>query len=215
MKNRTEGELIKVYQKIIGRMRPAGLGLTKQVLNNECSNGMKDCIKSNGMTYKLVPPGQHRRNQAERAIQTCKSHFISILAGVDDKFPLSLWCHLIEPTKLTLNMLRQSQVAPHISAFAHVHGTHDYMQKPFAPLGCCIQTHVKPDNRHSWDTRSEPGFNLGTSMEHHRYFKVYVIQTKAMRISCTVHCKQQYITNPTCSPESHMIAAAQQLTVAS
>jgi hypothetical protein len=54
----------------------------------------------------------HRRNQAERAIQTFKLHFILILAGVNDKFPLSLWCHLLKPTKLTLNLLRQSKVAP-------------------------------------------------------------------------------------------------------
>jgi hypothetical protein len=86
---------------------------------------MKECITSNNIEYKLVPPGQHRQNQAERAIQTFISHFISILAGVDDKFPLSLWCHLLEPTELTLNLLRQSRIAPNISAFAHVHGTHD------------------------------------------------------------------------------------------
>ncbi len=42
------------------------------------------------MDYKFVPPGQHRRNQAEQAIQTFKAHFISILAGDDDEFPLLL-----------------------------------------------------------------------------------------------------------------------------
>jgi hypothetical protein len=147
---------------------------------------MKACIKENNMDYKLIPPGQHRQNQAERTIQTFKAHLISILAGVDNNFPLSLWCHLLKPTELTLNLLRQSRVAPKILAFAHVHGTHDYMQKPFAPIGCAVQMHVKPDNRLSWDTRSEPGFNLGTSMEHHRCFRVYVTRTRATRISITV-----------------------------
>jgi hypothetical protein len=165
MKIRSEGEMIRVYQKIINRMKAAGLGLKKQVLDNECSTAMKACIQGNGMTYELVPPGQHRRNQAERAVQTFKSHFISILAGGDNKFPLSLWCHLLEPAELTLKLLRQSQVTPNVTAFTHVHGNHEYMRKPFAPLGCAIQTHVKPDDRLSWDT-----FNLGTSMEHHRCF---------------------------------------------
>ena len=158
-------------------MKAAGLGIKKQVLDNECSTAMKACIKSNGMTYELVPPGQHRRNQAERAIQTFKSHFISILAGVNNKFPLSLWCHLLEPTELNLNLLRQSHIAPNISAFAHVRRTHDYMRKPFAPIGCAVQMHVKPDDRHMWDTCLEPGFNLGTSMEHHCCFRVYVTRT--------------------------------------
>jgi hypothetical protein len=152
---------------------------------------MKACIKENGMDYKLIPPGQHRRNQAERAIQTFKTHFISILAGVDDKFPLLLWCHLLERTELTLNLLRQSRVAPKILAFAHVHGTHDYMQKPFVPIGCVVQMHVKPNDHLSWNTRLEPDFNLGTSMEHYQCFRVYVTRTRATRISNTVMFKHQ------------------------
>ena len=79
---------------------------------------------------------------------------MAILAGVDDKFPLFLWCQLLEPAELTLNLLRQSRITPKVSAFAHVHGQHDYMRKPFAPIGCAIQTHIKPDDCRTWDTRS-------------------------------------------------------------
>ncbi len=45
MKNRTEEEMIRVYQKIINRMKAAGLGLKKQVLDNKCLVAMKACIK--------------------------------------------------------------------------------------------------------------------------------------------------------------------------
>jgi hypothetical protein len=187
MKNRMEGQMIRVYQQIINRMKAAWLGLKKQVLDNKCSAGMKACIKENNMDYKLVPLGQHSQNQAEWAILAFKAHFISILASVDDKkIPLLLWCHLLKPTELTLNLLPQSRVAPEISAFAHIHGTHNYMQKPFAPIGCVVQMHIKPNNHLLWDTRLEPGFNLGTSMEHHRCFRVYVTRTRATRISDTV-----------------------------
>jgi len=172
MKNRTEGEMIKAYQKIINRMKAAGLGLKTQQLDNEASTAYKECIRNNGMTHELVPPDNHRCNLAERAIQTFKHHFISILSGVDDKFPLSLWCSLLEQTELTVNLLRQSNVLPKILAFAHAHGQHDYMKKPFAPIGCTVQVHVKPGNRQMWDTHTEAGFNLGTSMEHHRCFKI-------------------------------------------
>ncbi len=57
MKNRMEGKMIRVYQKIINRMKAAGLGLKKHVLNNECLAAMKACIKENNMDYKLVTPG--------------------------------------------------------------------------------------------------------------------------------------------------------------
>ncbi len=72
MKNRTEGKMIRVYQKIINRMKAAGLGLKKHVLNNKCLAAMKACITENNMDYELVPPGQHRQNQAEWAIQPSK-----------------------------------------------------------------------------------------------------------------------------------------------
>jgi hypothetical protein len=51
-------------------------------------------------------------------------------------------------------------------------------------------------------------------MEHHRCFRVYITKTRSTRISDTVHFKHQYITKPTLSPESHVIAAAQQLATA-
>ena len=88
------------------------------------------------------------------------------------------------------------------------------MNKPFALLGCAIKAHVKPDDRRTWDARLDAGFSLGTSMEHHRCFRVYITKTRATRISDTVFFKHQYITNPTLLPESHVVAAAQQLSTA-
>ena len=49
-------------------------------------------------------------------------------------------------------------------------------------------------------------------MQHHLCFRVYIVKTRAKRISDTVYfTHHQYITNPTVSPESHVVAAAQQL----
>ena len=214
MKNRTEGEMITAYQKMVDRMILAGLGLKHHRLDNECSENFKLAIRNNNMTHELVPPDCHRRNMAERAIQTFKNHFVAILSGVDDKFPLSLWCHLVRPAELTVNLLRQSNVAPKISAYAHVHGQHDYMRRPFAPLGCSVMAHVKPKNRRTWDVHGEVGFNIGTSMEHHRCFKVYIVKTRATRISDSVFFKHQYITNPQVTPETLVMKAASELTSA-
>jgi hypothetical protein len=59
------------------------------ILDNECSAEFKERIKSNNMQYQLVPPHDHRRNIAEKAIQVFKAHFISILCGADKSFPPS------------------------------------------------------------------------------------------------------------------------------
>ncbi len=200
MKNKKEGDMIAAYQQIVNRMRMANLGLKHHRLDKDASTAFNKCIRANGMTHKLVPPGNHRCNLAERVIQTFKHHFISILSGVDDKFPLSLWCHLLVLAELTINLLCQSNVAPKILAYPHVHGQHDHMRKPFAPLGCAVQGHVKPDVCQTRDTHSKARFNIRTSMEHNRGFKVYIVRRRSMRISKTVFFK--YNTQQT--PKLHL-----------
>jgi hypothetical protein len=166
------------------------------------------------MTWELVPPDCHQRNIAKRAIQTFKNHFVAILSGVNNRFPLSLWCHLVRPAELTINLLQQSNVVPKILAYAHVHGQHDYMKHPFALLGCAVMAHITPQNRQSWDVHGNVGFNIGTVLEHHRCFHIYIVKTRATRISNLVFFKHQYITHPQLTPETLVIKAALELTSA-
>ena len=48
------------------------------------------------MTFQLADAHDHRRNVAEKAIQVFKAHFISILCGADESFPMHLWDRLLE-----------------------------------------------------------------------------------------------------------------------
>ncbi len=105
MKNQTEGEMIMAYQKMVNRMKLLALGLKHHHLDNKCLAAFKACIAKNGMTHELVLPDCHHHNITEQAIRTFKNHFVSILSGVDDRFPLTLWCHLVQPAKLTINLL--------------------------------------------------------------------------------------------------------------
>ncbi len=151
---------------------------------------------------------------AKRTIQMFKNHFVSILSGVNNRFPLSLWCHLVQPAELIVNLFQQSNVAPKVLAYAHVHGQHNYMKRPFAPLGCTVMTHVKPKNQRTWDIHADVGFNIGTAMEHHCCFHVYITKTRATRVSNAVFFKHQYITNPQLTPETLVMKAASELTSA-
>ena len=67
---------------------------TLHILDNEASAAFKEAIRINS-NLQLVPPDTHRRNLAERAIQTFKNHFVAILAGVDESFPMYLWDRLL------------------------------------------------------------------------------------------------------------------------
>eukprot|EP00804_Cyclotella_cryptica_P015207 CCRYP_000733-RA/>CCRYP_000733-RA protein AED:0.43 eAED:0.26 QI:0/0/0/1/1/1/3/0/840 len=89
-KNRTEGELILARSRALLRMKACNITPQHQVLDNEVSAAYRDVITTSGMTYQLVPPNDHRRNIAEKAIQTWKDHFVSALSGTADNFPLHL-----------------------------------------------------------------------------------------------------------------------------
>jgi hypothetical protein len=108
MKNRTSGEMICMYQTLVEQLRVAGIAPKEHILDNECSEDFKAAITTNNMTYQLVPPHNHRRNKAEKAVQTFKDHFVAILCGANKSFPLNLWDLLLQQAKHTLNMLRPS-----------------------------------------------------------------------------------------------------------
>ena len=62
------------------------------------------------MDLQLTPPQIHRRNWAERAIQTGKAHLIAGLVGINPNFPLHLWCRSIPQCEQTLNMMRPTHI---------------------------------------------------------------------------------------------------------
>ena len=163
------------------------------------------------MTYQLVPPHDHRRNIAEKAIQTFKSHFISILCGTAENFPLHLWDRLLPQAELTLNMLRQSKLVPKVSSYAHLYGQHDYNAHPLGPLGCAVEAHVMPGKRESFEPHSASGWYLGVSLEHYRCHDIYIKDTKGVRTCQTVYFKHKYLTMPTITKADAIIKAAEEL----
>jgi len=136
------------------------------------------------------------------------------MCEVHETFPMHLWCRLVAPAELTLNMLRQSNVAPKVSAYAHVHGTHNFMRKPMAPLECPVQCHESPAQRKSCDPHLVDGWTLGTSFEHHRCFKVFVKKTRLERVSGNICIKHKHIIQPEVLPEDVVVVSAQQHTTA-
>ena len=91
-------------------------------------------MENDKLEYQLVPPHLHSKNIAERAIKTFKDHFIAGLATIDPKFPMHLWCHLLQQATMTLNMMRQSRIHPSLSAYQELMGAFEYKKIPIAPV---------------------------------------------------------------------------------
>ena len=211
MKNKTEGEMILARRRALARMKRCGILPKKQVLDNEASANYKQEMTESGMTYELVPPDNHRRNLAKKAIQTWKDHFVGVLSGTADTFPLHLWCQAIPQAERQLLLLQQSNIHPHLSAYAHVYGPHNYDAHPFVPIGMETLVHEKPKRRKTFAEHCKKGFVLGTSFEHYRAWTMWMNDTRATRVSGTVFHKHKYISTPAVTPADAVIAAAGRL----
>lgn len=137
------------------------------MLDKEVSKNTKNHIRDHcKFKLELVPPRCYRHNAAEVAIQNFKCHFLSVLAGTATNFPRSLCDQLLPQTKITLNLLRQSNATPMVSAYAHLSRSFNYNKMPLAPMGCEAQVHEKSDKRGTWSYHSVDGWYLFTSPEH-------------------------------------------------
>ncbi len=97
MRSRSATELTSAYQRIYARWKATGVICPNwHVLDNEAPAELVREICENGCHVEKTPADIHRRNIAERAIQTYKSHFIATLAGVSDDFPIHQW-HVLVP----------------------------------------------------------------------------------------------------------------------
>ena len=215
LKTRKAKDLTEAYQRIYQRWKATGVICPNwHILDNEAPEEFKQAIRENKCRVELTPADMHRRNLAEKGMQTFKGHFKAVLAGISDDFPIREWDELIPQTVLTLNLLRQSNVAPNISAYAYHHGTFDYNRMPLAPMGCAVQFHIKPDKRKTWGEHSMDGWYLKTSPEHYRCHIVFVKKTQAKRVTDTVFFKHKYITQPEVKPADVIIKAYNDLRAA-
>jgi hypothetical protein len=90
MQDSKDNSLVKAYNTLWVRVTKSGkVKPTVHILDNEALAHFKKEIRKK-CDLQLVPPDTQQGNLAERAIQTFKSHFIAILAGLDPSFPMPL-----------------------------------------------------------------------------------------------------------------------------
>ena len=134
------------------------------MLDNETLKVLTNAMYENDVTFEFVPPHQHRRNTAERAIRTMKNHLMAGIATCHPDFPIREWDRLLPQCELTLNLLRNSRINPNLSAWAYLFGNHDFSKVPLLPPGTKVVVHEKPTQRSTF------GFPWTTRMVHRTSF---------------------------------------------
>ena len=131
IKSRKAEDLIQGFTTCSNKLKQNGFTASKLKLDNEISKLFITHITENEqIEHQLVSAGNHRTNQAERAIQDFKNHFISILSEADPDFPTNCWDLLLPQTIITLNLLRDSKLQPALSACVQVHGPFNFTATP-------------------------------------------------------------------------------------
>ena len=115
---------------------------------------------------------------------------------------------------MKVNLLRFSKIHPKVCSWTVLNVAHDFNRHPLVPLGVEIQMLENPDKIKIWGVKSKPGYYVGTSLEHYRYYWGWTNNTKKTRGSDTVKFKHKYITNPSITTGDAIVNAAQQLTSA-
>jgi hypothetical protein len=207
MKDHNEKSMIKAYQALMAcTTRNCKTKPKLHILDNKASVAFKAEIQKK-CELRLIMPDTHCLNLAERTFQTFKSHLILILAGVDPKFPMSLWDRLLPQAVLTLNLQRQANATPTVSAYQYVNGEFDYNKMPLAPLGSAIQMHESTNRCKTWDAHSLNGWYLGTLTKHYWCHIIFCQKTCSKRISDIVFFQHRYITQPAVTPKDHIVKA--------
>ena len=164
---------------IIKKLKATGLQPTFHILDNEVSTDLIEFLKTDEkITVQLPPAGCHRRNAAERAIRTLKTHFISGLCTAHKNFPLNKWGSLLPQAVITLNLLRTSRINPKLSAHALLNGPYDFNATPMAPPGSKILVHKKPALRGTWAPHAVNAWYLGPALHRYRCYHVYILETR-------------------------------------
>ena len=105
-------------------------------------------------------------------------------------------------------LLSMSNVNPKISSYAHVYGQHDYKADPFIPIYMELLVHKKTNRKKTFAAHCRKGYVLGISFEHYQAWKIWMINTRATRVSATVFHKHKCLSNPTATLADSIITAA-------
>jgi hypothetical protein len=181
------------------------------ILDNECSQELKDAFSKYNIDFQRVPPKEHRANAAERAIHTFKNHFISTLCTIDSNYPMSEWDRLLPQTILSLNLLRSSRIHPSLSAHASLFGQYDFNRVSIAPPGTKIVAHVTADARTTFGPHGKVGWYIGPSPEHYRCYKCYFTDTMKERDVLKVDFFPEKIVFPKFSSEDYLKQTAEDM----
>ena len=89
---------------------------------------LKQEMQEEGLSYELVPKGQHRGNIAENCIGSWTSTAVRVFSDMNSKCPIFLWDLMLLQIDIQVNLQQQSNTTPKVSTHARLYGAHHFNQ---------------------------------------------------------------------------------------
>ena len=212
MTDRSGPQYVQAYTRAATFFTDHGFRARFERLDNEAPRALVNYCHNEAIQLEYVAPHNHRANRAERAIRTYKNHFIATLCTAHASFPLHAWDTILPQIELTLNLLRASNVNPHISAWTQLCGPYDFNRNPIAPVGTPVLVFERPENRATWSPHGKAGWYVGPALQHYRCYHVFLALTNSTRITDTLSWHPERIELPGSSPVELLTAALSDVT---
>ena len=114
---------------------------------------------------------------AERAVETYKACFKSVIYTLPKEFPMGLWCRLLLQIELGVNIVKACRMNPLLSAWAVMNGEYHFHAMPMAPPGPKMMINQAPGNRRTYGPNAETTWYTGPCLQHYRTFTGIVPKT--------------------------------------
>ena len=211
LRDRQGQTITAAYERGIIFFESRGIKTKYERLDNETSIAFTRMCTRRNITIEYVPPGQHRANISERAIQTVKNIILSALATTNPFSPLEEWDKLLPHIEILINIMRPSNLNTLISAYESLFGKFIFKNTPLAPPGCAVMILDRAEDRKTWEFHSTKGFYIGPATHHHRCYRIFVPKTKSMRISDSIYWLPSPISPPIPSDAEMITMAVEEL----
>ena len=165
------------------------------------------------MKYQIAPRGNHQTVAAERATQTLKNYFQSVLYGCDPTFSKNQWDRVLPVAVITLNMLRPSRINPAESAYNEILGNFDFNKTPLAPPGCLIILYEQAQEQGTLADHGVKGYFIGQAKHHLCNYRVYIPKTRGVRTTDTIEFFPEHVQMSKTSSEDKLASATKDLIV--
>ena len=147
MKNRSDKGIIIAFTFLTEDFKSWGIHPGFHFMYNKAYTALKLIMTTKNLKYQLVPPSNHRENNAERLIQTFKNHFVAGLCSVEKYFHFQLWYRLLHQATISINLLSKSITLTYISDYTPIFGEFDFNCTHLSPPGTRVVMHNRPNNR--------------------------------------------------------------------